>query len=236
MLLTILLAWIAVLASGDLHAQAHGPPASAWKKSPPNLNDPVQRAAMMAKLDTWLRRLVGNFRYEGIVQFGFEDERPVSGTRDCFGIGEGPGVLCVINMTWREIGPNGNRGPYSYLKPAMALYGIGPSVAEISFLQVDDRGLPEGVPAKLRDDDVVRFQVPCVNESPVCRRIVRIKAGPDGVPIDMRIDTWGNYFGDMAPAITYLLTLVPIPQVAAEDVAQAPPAAVEVIAPEDPRR
>jgi hypothetical protein len=207
-LLPVVLACIAMLASSDLHAQARGPRGKVLSRPVPDMNDPAQRAEMIAKLDTWLRRLVGKFRYEGFVQFGNGgDERLVTGTQDCWNFGEGPGLLCLINMTWPFIGSYGQQGPSSYWDPALALYGIGPSPLEINFMQLDRSGQPEGIPARMRGSDVVRFQVPCTNEATLCRKIVKITVGPDGGPIQMKIDKWGNYFGDMTPVNTYLLSL-----------------------------
>jgi hypothetical protein len=216
-LLAFVLTCMAMLASSDLYAQARGPRGKVLSRGVPDMSDPVQRAEMIAKLDTWLRRLVGKYRYEGFVQFGNGgDERLVSGTQDCWGFGEGPGVLCLTNMTWPYIGTYGQQGPPSYWEPALALYGIGPTPAEINFMQLDSRGQPEGIPTRLRGTDVARFQVPCTNEPALCRKIVKITAGADGGPIYLKIDKWGNYYGDMTPAITWIISLHPVAETAAQ--------------------
>lgn len=206
-LLITLLACMTTFSCGDLYAQARGPRGKVLSRPALDLNDPVQRDAMMEKLGAWLRRMVGEFRYDGFVQFGFGDERLVKGTQDCTSIGDGPGAHCVTDMSWPEISAMGMHGPISYLQPAVTLYGIGPTAADISFMQVDARSWPEGVTARLRSGDVVRFQVPCVNAPAACRTIIRITARPDDTPIQLKIDRWSNYFGDMSPGTTFILSL-----------------------------
>jgi hypothetical protein len=80
------------------------------------VTDPSQIAA-------WLRRLVGRYRFEGMVQVDYVDPgadpeygcvdpatgspRPfcksVHGIGDCVSVGKGPGVQCVLNVAWEDI-------------------------------------------------------------------------------------------------------------------------------------
>src|SRR5690606_29088755 len=60
----------------------------------------------------WMRRLTGQFVYEGHVdlrgQDNPEDQRPVRGGAICVGFGPASGVQCEIRVTWPEArGENG---------------------------------------------------------------------------------------------------------------------------------
>lgn len=143
--------------------------------------DPTEVAAThqakLAALDAWLRRLAGQFKYEGIKDPGTESAR---GKGNCVGVGTGPGVQCMIHLSWPST--HGDTGLATH-EPAMILYGIDTNEAGIRSLQVNSKGIPEGALGLLKGDMAV-FKLPgCVNESvadPPCRRFIRIEAKAAG--------------------------------------------------------
>jgi hypothetical protein len=71
---------------------------------------------------TWLRQLVGKYRFEGMVQIVYTPPssatplypcvregvptdycQSVKGKGDCVAVGTGPGVQCILNVEWRDI-------------------------------------------------------------------------------------------------------------------------------------
>lgn len=84
-----------------------------------------EEAIPPAEKDVWLRRLVGYYVVEGMVEVvypgygcvpdpelpGAEKPppyatpycKPVKGHGDCIGIGSGPGVQCVLDMPWQDL-------------------------------------------------------------------------------------------------------------------------------------
>ncbi len=107
-----LLACGSLLACGVVHGQARGPSAEevhehGQKVGKEEVLDDTARARKLAELNDWLHRLTGRFRIDGEVEFpggppngeGMQGGR-VRGIADCIGIGDGPGVHCMINATW----------------------------------------------------------------------------------------------------------------------------------------
>jgi hypothetical protein len=136
------------------------------------------------EMEVWLRRLVGRFRVDGMIQ-AFHQPDPekfalvlvgqesIQGMGDCVSVGTGPGVQCVMNMAWEDIfqivlppeAPAGFfnvPGGVSFLNPAMALFGIDPGEAGIHYLLVDNKGLPEGG-VGFNSGSRVTFKTSCVN-------------------------------------------------------------------------
>lgn len=149
----------------------------------------------IADLIPWLRRLLGQYTFDGYVDLGGkghpEDRRAVRGGGTCIGFGVAPGVQCEIQVRWPEVrGPNGEEvlGGVSSLAPAMILYGLEPDERGIRYLQVDNRGLAEGATG-LVTGDTAAFRTPCVDMPADCQRVVRITARPDSKVVDMQIDT-----------------------------------------------
>jgi hypothetical protein len=85
-----------------------------------------QEAGPPTPVDVWLRRLVGKYRFEGLVQVvargdcaplppdpARQDQmseappepfcRSIKGTGDCIAVGKGPGVQCVLNVFWQDM-------------------------------------------------------------------------------------------------------------------------------------
>lgn len=130
----------------------------------------------------WLKRLVGRFKWEGTIGFGPNAEA-VTGSSDCIGIGDGPGVQCILNVTWidqYQLDTESNNDNYmiSYLDPAMELFGLDPLNSAISHLVVNNKGLPEGGLGFVKGNTAT-FKVPCVNAKVGCYRVVVIEARPD---------------------------------------------------------
>jgi hypothetical protein len=176
---------------------------------------PVTEPAAIAE---WLARLVGKYEYEGMVTAG-ECTRPspadgtpvpsdlcqkIEGNSDCVGIGTGPGVHCILNVTWLDIWninyEGGSIGPLpggeAFLSPAMVLFGIDPGAAKVNYLLVDHKGLPEGGLGSIKGARAT-FRTPCVNgpalllqmnTSGTCKRTIRIDAKPEGSLVHLSMD------------------------------------------------
>jgi hypothetical protein len=85
-----------------------------------------QEAGPPTPTDVWLRRLVGNYRFEGLIHVVARGDcaplppdpakqnqiseappepfcRSIKGTGDCVAVGKGPGVQCVLNVFWVDM-------------------------------------------------------------------------------------------------------------------------------------
>jgi hypothetical protein len=99
------------------------------------------RTTAIARLDTWLRRLVGRFRISEVN--GVAVKR---GLQDCIAIGAGPGVHCLI-------GPGAGEQKYTGA-PTMTLYGIDTQALKVSYLQVNSESIAEGALGRLSGDSI----------------------------------------------------------------------------------
>ena len=152
-----------------------------------------------SEIITWMRRLVGQFTYEGNVDLhgkGLTDDlRPVKGRSDCVPFGPAPAVQCEIRVTWPETkGPNGEAilGGTSMLNPAMILYGFEPDDLGIRYMLVDSKGIAEPALGLLVGDTLTSKE-PCVNVPGTCQKITKITAEPEGKLIEMNIDIERDY-------------------------------------------
>ena len=182
---------------GTAYAQPRAEPEINFKALEP-VTDPVQLAE-------WLQRLKGRFRYDGMIQMGDCAQVPsveggpppppndmcqgMSGVSDCVSIGGGPGVQCILNVTWQDIYTtdfeNGEITALmvSYLDPAMELYGLDPRRAAVNRMLVDNKGIGEGGLGFIKGN-VATFKSPCVNTAlsdtgERCFRTVRIEVKPE---------------------------------------------------------
>lgn len=112
----------------------------------------TDRSLRLAELDVWMRRTHGRFRVEGTVEARVPSRVPgvvltrtgkIVGVADCAGIGEGPGVQCILNATWPVIDSFGGpvRSPTDALRtfnPALLVFGIDPKLLEVRAMLVTD--------------------------------------------------------------------------------------------------
>jgi hypothetical protein len=121
----------------------------------------------------------------------------VKGVGDCIAIGKGPGVQCVLNVTWQdmydmvtdEINPDFTRnetgifslpGGVAYMSPSVMLFGLDPGRGAISYLLVDHKGLPEGGTGEVNGNRAT-FKATCVN-APVLLAAIRPPTRPARPP------------------------------------------------------
>lgn len=166
----------------------------------------------VAELIPWLRRLLGEYIYDGYVDLGGkgepEDRRTVRGGGTCVGFGVAPGVQCEIVVRWPEVrGENGEEvmGGVSHFNPAMILYGLEPDELGIRYLQVDSRGLAEGTTGYVIGNTAT-FRTACVDVPEDCQRITRITTESGSKVVDMQIDTEINY--ELAMRFRFQMTRV----------------------------
>lgn len=105
------------------------------------------RAKKLAEMELWLRRLPGKFRIDGTYT-NSGGSSPASGTANCFGVGDGPGVSCVVAATWKapkqSLGknPGFDKALDSAFQPVVLLFGIDPDTLEIRVTLYDFRAVP----------------------------------------------------------------------------------------------
>jgi hypothetical protein len=147
---------------------------------------------MQAVVD-WMRRLVGQFRYQGYVELRSPDGAPlgkqdVQGISDCVAFGLAPGVQCSVKVEWPAVeGSDRLVGAVSTLQPAMILYGFDPDHRAVHMLQVDNKGIADGALGYIQGDTLIAA-APCEGIPGNCQRITRITAKPDGKLIQTQID------------------------------------------------
>lgn len=161
--------------------------------------DGVRPTRKPSDVITWMRRLVGQFAYQGYIDLGGqgnpEDQHPVRGQADCVGFGVAPAVQCEIRVLWAEVrGADGEEipGGVSNLNPAMILFGFEPDEVGIRFMQVDNKGIAEPALGRVVGDTLVS-RAPCVNQPGNCERVTRITAEPDLRLIQMHVDIEVDY-------------------------------------------
>jgi hypothetical protein len=173
---------IFLLGFGMARAQPHMPP------------EVDELSVSTPDMDVWLRRLPGRFVVEGAaIPEGCGVSPPicsnVKGAVDCIGIGTGPGVQCILNVTWPDNWDmRGNPIFLSYLDPSMILFGMDPGKNSISMLRVDNKGLPEGGPGFI-SGNMAKVVNRCVNAGATCERITRIEARSDSSLVYIWIST-----------------------------------------------
>jgi hypothetical protein len=213
---------LALLAAGTL---LHGSDADAQARQSPQ---PEYQAEPPVEMDAWLRRLIGRFSFEGFVHVPSNGRcgapgrsvleipcQTIKGMGECVGVGTGPGVQCMFNVSWLDIwiwdpDENGYRpAALSYLNPAMALFGLDPGNGAISHLLVDNKGLPEGG-LGANTGNQATFRTTCVNEPGIvggCERIFRIEAKADARMLYMWIDVEKGLKHEGPPWSSVVLTL-----------------------------
>jgi hypothetical protein len=116
------------------------------------------RAGKLREMEAWLRLLAGTFRIEGKRWNAGGGGAQVLGSADCFAIGSGPGVSCLISAVWDTNKDSGKqertaRASYFAVRPQVLLFGLDPGKMEIRLTHVDD--LAVGMSGFLIDGAVV---------------------------------------------------------------------------------
>jgi hypothetical protein len=173
-------ACLGILVAGSAHGQARNAPARDPGKVRP---DPVaEHAAKLTEIDSWLRRLVGQYRLSLLGASG-------EGAADCASIGSGPGVHCyfgfgapVMLFGVDTAGPRVHRFQLN-----------GDSTAEMSMSQL--RG--DAVTFHVGDCPVIQHFEPRITRAGMttftvlsCRREARVHVAPDGRFVRIRHSTY----------------------------------------------
>lgn len=180
----------------------------------------------VAGMSDWLQRLVGRYKFDGMIQlFGATCDaasaspacNPIKGLGDCVAVGKGPGVQCILNATWQDLfqvnfesgTATAPPGTVAYLDPAMLLLGLDPGASSINNLLVNDKGLPEGGLGSIVNV-TAKFTTQCVNEPAGCLRVMRIEAKPEASLVYLSVDAISATTRD--PITSIILTLRRVPQ------------------------
>jgi hypothetical protein len=162
-----------------------------------------------SEIFTWLRRLLGEFRFEGYVDpFGSgesSDRLPVRGAANCVPFGVAPAVHCDLQVLWREArGPDGEAilGGTSPLVPAVIIFGFEADYLALRYQLVDNTGLAQGGMDYLRDDTLTTT-TPCAGIAGKCERVMRVQARPDGKQVRIQIDV----DRDSGPPVRYMFVM-----------------------------
>lgn len=184
---TLIAACLGILAAGTVHAQARNTPA---RKATVRVDPVVEHAAKLAKIDSWLRSLVGRYRLS-------VDGSSQEGIVDCSGVGTGPGVHCIFS-----IGPPRQRDRW---ENAVMLFGIDNEGPGVHRFQINRDSTAEMSVSPLRGDavtfhvgecPVIQHYPPVVSINGVttfsvlfCRRETRVLVQPDGRFVRIRLST-----------------------------------------------
>jgi hypothetical protein len=159
---------------------------------------PGKPTSRTGDLGAWLKRLEGQFRYEGYVDLcgngNATDQRPVSGKADCVSLYNGSdesrrSLYCVIDVRWPPVlDRNGApvMGGESHLSPAVITYGVVPDLPGIQFMQMDSKGMATHARGSLTGDTLTTTGSCGVPGS--CRKVTRITAQSDSQDVAMLID------------------------------------------------
>lgn len=162
-----------------------------------------EEESYLRELRTWLRRLVGEYEYEGYVDIcglgNPGDRRPVTGRADCIGISAVPTVQCTVNTRWPvAVQQDGEAAPGSAynLVTAHVIYSVeNRYIPELEMnrwglmsMQVDTKGNAEWASGALIGDSFVSKE-PCVDMQDDCYKRMRITAERNAEEITMLVDT-----------------------------------------------
>lgn len=162
-----------------------------------------EEESYLRELRTWLKRLVGEYEYEGYVDLCGNgnpgDQRPVTGVADCIAINSVPTVQCTVNIRWPvAVQVSGEAAPDSayHLVTAHVIYSVeNRYIPELEMnrwglmsMQVDTRGNAEWASGALIGDSFVSKE-PCVDLPGDCRKSMRITAERNADEITMLVDT-----------------------------------------------
>jgi hypothetical protein len=161
-----------------------------------------ETSSYLKDLRAWLKRLVGQYNYEGYVDIcgngNPADQRPVTGRADCIALGSTSNIQCTVNMRWPvAVQDNGEPVPGGSfnLFSAHAIYSVeNRYIPEqrlnrwgLMSMQVDSRGRAEWASGALIGDSFVS-KGPCVGMPGSCQKHMRITARPNAKEIYMVVD------------------------------------------------
>lgn len=151
-------------------------------------------------LGAWLKRLEGQYSYEGYVdlcgQGNAADQRQITGKADCIALAHHPaemppsGVYCVVDVRWPQVLTEEGlpiTGGTSTLAPAVLIYGAAPDLPGIHFIQIDSEGIATSARGQITGDTLVTKQT-CHLPPGTCQKVTRVRAAPGSDEIQMLID------------------------------------------------
>jgi hypothetical protein len=169
----------------------------------------------LAGMESFLSHMPGRYRIEGIVKdseltaIGAVPLRgKVTGVADCRGVGEGPGVDCILTATWRDIGHTvatiGGRESGSEqintFRPAVLVLGVEPNPTRprMRALLVVADGFSYGFTGQVADATLdASLVTDCLGSQlsrpdPRCFRSLSITGYPEDGSYTFRLSTWTN--------------------------------------------
>jgi hypothetical protein len=217
-----LLAGALMMATAAAEDRPRGPP------PPPPLTPEEKAARLEQKADdmaTWLPRLVGRFKVEGVVQATGNDPTSATGKVDCIAVGTGAGVQCVTYVTWFELWEPLSEtltAAASFLGPAAILYGMDPKAVAVRFMQLDTDGLVTDGAGQLNGNTLYwKFEGFCPREpQALCSQETRVYAPPHGRYLHTTIEIAPLNDNSDGDRVTVDIEMTPIPQ---DDAETAPP-------------
>jgi len=164
---------------------------------------PKETESYLGDLRAWLKRLVGEYTYDGYVDIcgngNPADQRPVTGRADCVAISSAPTIQCTVNMRWPlAVQQKGQAVPDSAYSVVTAhvIYGVENRFMPeqkmnrwgLMSMQVDSKGTAEWASGTLTGDTFVSKE-PCVGMPGDCYKSMRITAEPNASEVIMLVDT-----------------------------------------------
>lgn len=124
----------------------------AWEKGLDEYGVNLEADAKSRKLsdtELWLRRLPGKYRIEGTywaTVWNSYANSPLGGTADCFGVGTGPGITCLISTDWKSPketykDPYVDTNLHDAMRKVVLLFGVDPGTQQIRVTLVDFRAV-----------------------------------------------------------------------------------------------
>jgi hypothetical protein len=143
-------------------------------------------------------------------------QKGAGGRADCVAIGKGPGVHCLINVTWvPEWTPQGDPvdGGEPFLAPAMKLFGLDTNTPLIIQLQLDTDGVAELETTTLKGSTVRWiYETRCESDTHAdarCRRVTRFYSpvGNSRIQLTIEFEKWNQSQSDWLPVSTFNLDM-----------------------------
>jgi hypothetical protein len=133
-----------------------------------------RRVRKLEDVDNWLRKLVGRYRIDALVESLLFPGSPdgYSGMADCIGVGNGAGVQCLVAIHGADV-------------LHLLMFGRNPDDLKVHVLEVDEKGIGEARSGPLRGSTMQsRAKVPNSPAAhPRLEVVKRIYISPDGEDI-----------------------------------------------------